>query len=213
MKLRIGITQRVAVTEYGERRDCLDQSWIRLLEAIDIVPVLIPNVIGEPESFFIQSDIHGFILSGGNDLADLPDAQNTAPERDTLEKTLLTYAQTESLPVMGVCRGMQLINTFLGGSLVKVSAHVRTRHELTAIDQKALCAEKIEVNSFHHYGMRESDLANGLCAAAIAQEDANVEALLSSDRRILGIMWHPERETPILNSDAEMIQQHFRISK
>ncbi len=212
MTTRIGITQRVEITSYGERRDCLDQHWVVLLERLGIEPILIPNGLSSPEDFFGQLEIQGFILTGGNDLAHIKNAKNVAPDRDQLERTLLTFAQSRTLPVMGVCRGMQMINHFYGGQLSLVQGHVRSHHRITPVADLDIISAEISVNSYHHYGIYQSDLASDLYSAACDCNDSSVEALTSDDRRLLGIMWHPERETVIAEYDKALITRHFGIN-
>lgn len=212
MKRRIGITQRVeVVSAYGERRDCLDQKWFTLLEALDLIPVPIPNSLNDPSAYLEQSNLDGFILSGGNDLVELPGASNPAPERDALERLALGFAQDNHLPVLGVCRGMQMINTFLGGHLVKVKRHVARRHIITPVAGTDLFLESKEVNSFHAWGITTSSISECLHPAAIAAEDGSVEAFCCQHLPWLGIMWHPERETPSCIHDMGLIKKIFGV--
>jgi putative glutamine amidotransferase len=76
------------------------------------------------------------ILSGGGDPGD-------DPEREYTETGILKYAEEKQLPVLGICRGMQMMGVYAGASLVEVSGHVRARHKVEGIITG-------EVNSFHH---------------------------------------------------------------
>ncbi|VAW71116.1 hypothetical protein MNBD_GAMMA12-1269 [hydrothermal vent metagenome] len=210
MSTRIGITQRVEV-QYGERRDCLDQNWVSLLEQLDIEPIIISNNLSNPDDFFERLEIQGFILSGGNDMAHIKEAKNVAPERDQLEQALLRFAQSRALPVMGVCRGMQMINHFYGGQLSPLQGHVQTEHKITPVGDFNIISKAISVNSYHHYGIDQSHLADNLHAVACDTNDSSIEALISLDRRLLGIMWHPERKSVISESDKTLITRHFGI--
>ncbi len=209
--MKIAITQRVElVPDYGERRDCLDQQWSVLLETagFDVVPV--PNDLKRVLPWIERQQVSGLILSGGNDLADLPDPKNPAPERDATEQLLLQWARSRSLPVLGVCRGMQLMNCVLGGSLRELGGHVATRHVLQVRAGDTLFMNHREVNSYHNLGMLAQDIAGELTICAQASHDSSVEAVSHSDLPWVGIMWHPERELPFHKNDITLMDTLFR---
>ncbi|MCA9691579.1 MAG: gamma-glutamyl-gamma-aminobutyrate hydrolase family protein [Myxococcales bacterium] len=197
--MRIGLTQRVeVVASYGERRDCLDQEWTTLLEALELTPVPLANRLREPARAIEALGLDGIIFTGGNDLAFLPGATNAAPERDALEAAALDHCLARGLPALGVCRGMQRVVTHLGGALVEVTGHVATRHAISRIaaptrrDVPAV-DDRDAVNSFHNFGVREGELGPALEALALAP-DGTVEALAHRDAPLLAVMWHPERD-------------------
>jgi N5-(cytidine 5'-diphosphoramidyl)-L-glutamine hydrolase len=207
--MRVGITQRVeCVTGYLETRDCLDQKWSELLDVLNMTIVPIPNTLNNIEGWLEDMSCDAYILTGGNDLADLPDAQNASKQRDKTEIALLKHAQACALPVLGVCRGFQLINIFMGGKLDKVSGHVATRHLVRlCFDQDEQSASKI-VNSFHEWGISISSLATQLIPCAF-DNDNYVESARHEELNWLGIMWHPEREENPQQFDIELISKLF----
>lgn len=212
MNRRVGITQRVAtIAGYEERRDCLDQRWFMLIESIGMVPVPIPNSLNNVEHWCRVMNIEGLILSGGNDLAHLPGATNTAPERDATERALLDFAWRETLPVIGVCRGMQSLNHYLGGGLKGVTGHAGTRHRVENTATAIVLSEYGEqtVNSFHDWGIPIDALGKGLIAELI-DSDGNVEGFRHDSLPWVGAMWHPERETPFKEQDIRLLNQLFR---
>lgn len=199
---RIGITQRVEVVAgYGERRDCLDQAWAQLFCRLgwDLLPV--PNNHADIAGWAQRQALDGLLLSGGNDLAHLPGAARTAPERDATEKTLLAWAAITGVPVLGVCRGMQMLNTYLGGNLEPVASHVACRHKVFGcINAPLLNADFVgytEVNSFHDWGITPAGLGVDL-TPHLRASDGSIEAFQHKLLPWFGIMWHPERE----NGDA-----------
>jgi gamma-glutamyl-gamma-aminobutyrate hydrolase PuuD len=190
---RVGLTQRVVVVPSGERRDSLDQRWPALLVRLGARPVPIPNV---PESTNVIGDLglSGLILTGGNDLADVESAMDTAPERDALESALLTEAVGQSIPVLGVCRGMQMIVRHHGGKIVRVPGHAGTVHGVRPVaGPNALAPQDTVVRSYHNFGVVSDGLAGGLSAVALAS-DGTIEAVMHPTVAQWGIMWHPERE-------------------
>jgi putative glutamine amidotransferase len=195
--MRIGLTQRVeVVASYGERRDCLDQAWSSLLEAIGAVPVPLVNRVASTAEYLDALALDGVILTGGNDLADLPGATNTAPERDVFEGALIERCCARGLPLFGVCRGLQHIVRRFGGALERVQGHVAAPHAITGLVASAgafTLASRASVNSFHGYGLRPAGLGPSLRALALAP-DGSVEAVAHREHPLVAIMWHPERD-------------------
>ena len=123
------------------------------------------------------------VLSGGNDIGG-------APERDATEAALLDSAQQRGVPVLAVCRGMQMVQHYLGGALTPVTRHVRCEHSVQAAPGQTL--PRLTVNSYHDWGILQFGLAADLRALYL-HEDGTVEAAVHSSRPWLGVMWHPER--------------------
>lgn len=121
------------------------------------------------------------LLSGGNDIGEVS-------ERDNTERRLLDYARDSALPALGICRGMQMMAVWAGGSLSPVSGHVRTRHRLQAANPGEW---PDEVNSFHNFALADCPL--GFVVAARVK-DGTIEAIRHETLPWEGWMWHPERE-------------------
>lgn len=199
MKLVV-TTQRVSVVpDYGERRDCLDQAWTRFLSACGLIPLLIPNVLEAALASCEGADVVGLLLTGGNDLEALG---GDAPERDAVESALLNWARRRQLPVLGVCRGMQVIQQHFDIPLRPVQGHVTSRQRVL-MDGQAM-----DVNSYHHFGALISRTPLETWAVA---DDGVVEALRHSAEPITAIMWHPERCSPFSLRDIELFRQVFRV--
>lgn len=197
---RIGISTRLdAISGRDERRDALDGRWAPLLWHLGYVPVALSNSLTDVQSYLEALNLSGFILSGGNDIG-------SAPDRDRLEKGVLDFSLERRLPVLGVCRGMQFINDYCGGSLVKVSGHVATRHSL--VGRWAKDHGFGNVNSYHSQAILEDTLSEYLVSLA-ESEDGIVEALRHKTLPWLGIMWHPEREQVASESDLALLKNHF----
>jgi putative glutamine amidotransferase len=153
--------------------------------------------------------LDGIILSGGNDLADLPNAIKSAPERDACEKNLLSWADNLRVPVLGICRGMQMINCFLGGSLNRVQGHIELKHNVKPCTKNNFFLNYVSVNSFHRWGMDVNNLPSSLIPLLIA-DDGSVEAFQHVSKPWLGIMWHPERENGHnFDLDCNLLKAHF----
>lgn len=209
--MRIGLTQRVEVVEaYGERRDCLDQNWTRLVRALGAFPVPLANLVEDVFEYVEELRLDAVILTGGNDLAAVAAPGRGAPERDAFEYRLIESCTRLEIPVLGVCRGMQVLNTYYGGRLTPVQGHVATRHEVTMVAPiPGLPAPRFQVNSFHNFGVPIDGLGRQLRAVGIANGTL-VECFVHETLPQVGIMWHPERESPFAASDLELIQKLLR---
>jgi len=196
----VALTQRVSVVPaYGERRDCLDQAWTKFLAACGLLPLLLPNVTETALALCEVAGIAGLVLTGGNDLAEWG---GDAPERDAAEYALLDWAERRGLPVLGVCRGMQVIQRRFAIALRRVEGHVAERQVIR------IEGEPREVNSYHHFAAFDSRPPLDVWAVP---DDGVVKAIRHSAQPITGIMWHPERSASFSPADVVLFRQVFAV--
>jgi putative glutamine amidotransferase len=210
----------------------MSQRYVLTLTNAGAIPWLIPLVDDETLRG-VYDALDGVFLPGGADID--PVSYGTAPhplcdktdrERDRVELALARWAMAEGKPVLGVCRGMQLINLAAGGTLYQdiadqmpnaikhdyfpFSGQNFTRdylaHEVSVAEGTRLAnifgAGTLEVNSMHHQGVR--DIGSGLVVSATAP-DGLVEGLESEDARyVVGVQWHPEALT-----DSQLAARHL----
>jgi len=197
----IGITQRIFVDHSTkERRDCLDQRWSNFFDKIGMIPFPIPNSISLLKKIFEQNIIDGVVLSGGNSLFEFG---GDAPERDETELLLLKYCETNKIPILGVCRGMQIIQRYFGVPLIEVKGHVTSQLKIQFIND---LSQIMMVNSYHHFGAIQTVPDLKIMAKS---EDGVVKYIKHKDKKITAIMWHPERELPFSEFDLEFFQEFF----
>lgn len=161
------------------------------------------------------ADVSGLLLMGGEDVDPAlygeerhPETETPDPELDRVEQALLAEALDRDMPVLAICRGLQMVNVFHGGSLIQ---HLEPpeRHRQRP-DDKSLPAHEIviepqtllfdiagrrewRVNSRHHQAVK--DLGRGLRVSAVDPHDGTVEALERPDKRfVLAVQWHPENQ-------------------
>ena len=189
---RIFVSQRVdEVDSYKERRDALDQRWAQLLWEAGCIAVPVPNHALILTELLKSIPPDGILLSGGNS----PVAYGgSAPERDAIDELLISYAVNNNISLLGVCRGMQSIVLYFGGTLRKVNGHVAVCHNLDT---------GRSVNSYHEYA--PDILPEDLIVYARAG-DGGVEYIRHNKLLMTGIMWHPERETPFVPEDVELVR-------
>jgi gamma-glutamyl-gamma-aminobutyrate hydrolase PuuD len=197
----IALTMRVVRDPaHGEPRDAIAHDWIRFMEAHDVTPVLIPNVLRDPASYLRTVGARGLILTGGENVGPLTAGSDDPPsDRDRSEAALLTSALDAALPVLGVCRGLQLINAVLGGEVMRdldpIAPHVNVRHGVTLLDGVP-CEwsgpRSLTTNSFHRQGVVVDGLAAALRPFAVA-DGGIVEGLRHDRLPVVAVQWHPER--------------------
>lgn len=201
----IGISTRVWQVDYAngssETRDCLDRAWHSFLAAAlpDELIVILPNIGAKIAAMLDHFPFTGFILSGGADWG-------IYPERDETEKLIFARSHARKLPVIGVCRGAQVINHLLGGLDVPLAGHAGARHEIDIQNAPAgwHFGDSLEVNSYHNNAIAAAGLAPKLSAFAVSGEF--IEGFTDGGE-ILGVMWHPERETVPAEHDKWLFQK------
>lgn len=187
---KIGISLRIMnASNYDESRDAISHDWTHFLEKNELVPIFIPNNLENISKFLKNVEIQGLIISGGDNLGDYP-------QRDLTEKSLIEYGIKNKIPVFGVCRGMQIINDYFRGNVIKTNTknHVNTFHNVDIVNSthQLFDSNSIEVNSFHNNIINLDLIGKNLNPFAIA-EDKTIEGFYHKTLPIVGVMWHPER--------------------
>jgi len=196
----IAVTQRVVtVPEYGERRDALDQRWTSFLAACGYLAMPVPNDPAVACELVAAAGVSGLLLTGGNDLVAVG---GDAPERDATERAVLALVLERGLPVVGVCRGMQVIQSQWGVPLQRVSGHVTPSHEI------AVGGARAHVNSYHGFGATTTAGPLEVWAKA---DDGVVEAVRHCSAPVVGVMWHPERYSDPRPVDIEFFRSSLPV--
>lgn len=207
----IGITGN-----FGDKGCELAEGYYESLLRVGATPVVIPPYADADALATVLDRIDGLLLSGGGDLNPLyigeepaPGLGGVNPKRDLPELLLVRLAYDRQLPMLGICRGIQMLAAALGGTLYQdlnsqygqpLVKHSQTlersqaSHTVT-IGRDTLLAsilggESAAVNSFHHQAVREAGPRLRVCARAT---DGVIEAVESSEHKsIIGVQWHPE---------------------
>ena len=200
----VAVSQRVdEFPDRDETRDALDQRLISFLRVAGLIPVPVPNglcdffsegVSGhEPlDSWLAVVKPQGFVLSGGNDIGQ-------CIKRDMTEELLLDHAKLQHFPLLGICRGMQMMAHWAGTSLQRVQGHVRTRHQISGEIEG-------EKNSYHGFSLTECPYGFEVIAKS---EDGEIEAIRHRSLPWEGWMWHPEREKDFASGDLQRVKALF----
>lgn len=224
---RIGITANQFLTEggilAGTKRQYVSDAYIQAILGAGGVPVVLPVVVDQ-EAIAEQADlVDGLLLSGGGDIqpqlfGEEPVCQlgKVLPERDLHELSLVKIAVTAAKPILGICRGCQLLNIALGGSIYQHLSPLETnlQHDqqspgyytghtviLEAGSKLAsLWGTVVMTNSFHHQAIKVAAPGMNITART---KDGIVEAIEHDTAPfIVGVQWHPEL---MLDSQTNML--------
>ena len=250
-RLRIGVSARI---QYGDAAKpgylkkniyYLEQSFARWLQSAGVLVYLVADVVDRNSNSLTLADyaaeLDGLVLQGGTDISPQMYGEEPLrpewagdPERDRYEIELLERFLKLKKPVLGICRGQQLINIAMGGTLYqdtatqKPGAHV---HQDTAVyDDKYHHVEilpgtrlatlypgvgRAKVNSLHHQAVHR--LGKGLLVEAHSAEDGVIEAIRhEGPQYVAGVQWHPEflhgRDDGVLDA-APLLDEFLQASR
>lgn len=192
------------VASHHEWRDTIDQRISRWIENLGGIPVGMPNDLQKPLDYVNRIKPEIIILTGGNtvssSLYDSEGKQEKTYARDLTEQYLLNYAIEHSSPLIGICRGFQMIHVYFGGSLNKCTNHIATRHKIRLMENR----NEYEVNSYHGQAVLNEGITSDFKIVAISQDNI-IEATIHKKYPILGVQWHPEREESLKELDMRLV--------
>jgi len=197
----------------GRERVTLNTAYVRALESAGLVPLAVPTMLAPERAGAALTAVRGLVLTGGEDVA--PDRYGATPHprlgdvdpgRDAAELALIAAARARRVPILAICRGIQILNVALGGTLYQdldserpgpvphsdETARHAVRVEAGSLLERTLGTRSASVNSRHHQAIR--DLAPGLKAVAWA-DDGLIEAAEPADTTapwMVAVQWHPE---------------------
>ena len=213
----------IGITSYRQEDDrglpvlSLGEAYVKAISQAGGLPVLIPLGIHQSEIKDLIPRLDGILLSGGGDVAPAlfgaenhPKVISIDPDRDQVETQLIQMGIENGLPFLGICRGIQILNVALGGTLYthipdQLDGAVHhpyipgkprdylahdVRIEPNSFLSAILTQSLVMVNSMHHQGIAR--LASGLRPAAYAPDHLIEGVELENYRFGLGVQWHPE---------------------
>lgn len=210
MKPIIGITNLI---DYQRRSYWMVPGYMQLIQAAGGIPVILPFTREKEEIETVLNHIDGLLLTGGQDIEpsrygelQLDYCGETSDLRDDFETLLIKRALARDLPILGICRGIQMLNVVLGGSLYQDLSHQhpslinhhmlppynRIAHRVTLSShlKDLYHKEEIGVNSYHHQAIK--DLAEDLTVMAVSEDNLIEAVSLDSQSFVWAVQWHPE---------------------
>jgi putative glutamine amidotransferase len=212
---RIGVSMSITVGTSPERA-YVNSTYLNAIQQAGGVPIALPPQLSGRSWERLAAGLDGLLLTGGGDIdparfgeAPHPTLFDVAPVRDTFEAAAARWALERQVPLLCICRGIQVLNVTLGGSLYQdvgtEPGTTLTHSQTEPRDQpthkvkvrpgsrlaEVLGADEVEVNSMHHQAIK--GLGRGLTAVAWAP-DQIVEGVELPDHPgfVLGVQWHPE---------------------
>lgn len=207
---RIGVS-----ANYREGQSCVAEPYVQAVVQAGGAPVIIPVMHDLQSLSSVVEDLDGLLMTGGGDINPLflkeepiPALQDVNTSRDFYDLSLIRLAMNRQLPIMGICRGHQILNAAFGGTLMQ-DIYAQANRPLVKHSQKMDKKEVshtvrlkdgriIAVNSFHHQAV--DTLAPEFEEFAVATDGIN-EGVHHVERDVFGVQWHPEALA--VNGDAE----------
>ena len=197
----------------------LTAAYVTALENAGLVPLIVPPLANVDAAAAVLDSVAGLVLTGGEDVDPArygekrhEKVRSVNAARDATESALIEEAKARGIPVLAICRGIQMLNVALGGTLVQdISSECNTSiahddegardsrsHEIDiepgSLIAKAVGADHVTVNSFHHQSVKR--VGSGLRVTA-RSPDGIIEGLESTDEDwwVMAVQWHPEEMT------------------
>jgi gamma-glutamyl-gamma-aminobutyrate hydrolase PuuD len=197
----------------------LTAAYVTALENAGLIPLIVPPLTSPDAAAAVLDSVAGLVLTGGGDIDPAlygekrhEKVHSISAARDATEVALIKEAQERGTPVFAICRGIQILNVALGGTLVQdipsqcetdiahddESARNSRTHEIAvepdSLIAKAVGTEHLTVNSFHHQSVKR--VADGMRVTA-RSPDGIIEGLESTNDSwwVMAVQWHPEEMT------------------
>lgn len=226
----IGVTPHF---DSENNRLCIASNYLNSIKEAGGIAILLPLEVDDASLLKIAQLCDGFLFTGGPDITPFRYGEETLqgcgeilPLRDNMEESLFHIAMELEKPILGICRGIQILNVFLGGTLYQDIPSQLPSSNLIAHSQKSarnvvthsvavekpsllydiLKKDSIQVNSFHHQSIK--DIAPSLKVAGISPDSIIEAVYMPGHKYFLGVQWHPEHLI-YNNEDAQTLFKSF----
>jgi putative glutamine amidotransferase len=195
------ITQGLYLDERKNLYSKLDYTWYQYAKKLrfNLIPISFEAKLNTLEI----RKIDGIIFSGGNNLNTIQKKKENLL-RDIFEKKLFSYFSKKKIPILGVCRGMQLISQIHKIKIDKSKNHVTKGHDIILMNDK-----RINVNSYHNYIIK--DVPDNFNLIAKHMTDNSIEIISCKKKNFLCLMFHPERVSKSQKKVDKIFKDFFKI--
>lgn len=217
--MKIGITTRI-IYENGIRKQFVNEQYIDYVKIAGFTPIILPMLTDIDD---VLNLCDAFLITGGEDIDSLwyneqrsPKLGNFDLKMDECDKYIIEYAYNNNKPLFGICRGLQAINAFLGGTLIQHiedDSHkkIETGVSFEVVNNNSIF-DKVytndsKINSYHHQAIK--DLAPNFIVCGYS--NGLIEAIVHNEKPIVAVQWHPEKIMD--NESINLIKEFSKLTK
>ena len=211
--IKIGVTCRILI-EDGTRKEFVNEDYFKLLDRYNFVPVVLSSTSSKLDELLEMCDC--FLIPGGDDIdAEYYQEKNheknflVDPKIDVLDMKVIDYALSHNKPVLGICRGFQIINVYFGGTLIQHiedNSHKKNYDDDLELNEHSklidVLPKKFKINSFHHQGIDE--LGDGLIVDGTSK--GMVELITHERYPLIATQYHIEQ---LNDSNTDSTMKYF----
>ena len=201
------ISQKFYLDKHSQLNWMLENNWYKYFKnkKVNLVPLNYNTI-----NYLKLSELKplGIIISGGNNLYNFKKSKENLI-RDKFEIKMIKFAIKNKVPLLGICKGFQLIAKIFKSKIIKINNHVRVNHKLKISNK--IFGEKVKtlkVNSYHNYAIRELPKVFDLI---VRHKDRTIEIAKSNKLKILCLMFHPERKNVSQKDINKIVFSHLKI--
>ena len=201
----ITISPKIIIDKYNKINFVIDEDLSKFINDLNlkIFPISFKN---KKINFKSLNKSNGLILAGGGDIYKY-NKIHINKVRDEYEKKLFNFFFKRNKPILLICRGFQLIAHLYGIRLIKIKNHVKKFHSLNVTGSKYLKNSKIKVNSYHNFSINH--LPKDFKIISLTK-DNSIEIAEHKSKKVLCLMFHPERKMPSQEKILKSIKNFFK---
>ena len=199
------LSSKIIIDKYNKINFQIDQDLSNFLNSLNVKTLSI-KLKNNKLNFDNVKNADGLILAGGGDISKKKKSKLNLI-RDNYEKKLFNYFYKKNKPILAICRGFQLIADLYKIKLFKVNGHVGTTHSLSIKKNRFIPQKNLSVNSYHNYILKEvpRDYLN-----ISNTNDGSIEIAIHKSKKILCLMFHPERKMKSKKIILKSIKKFFK---